>query len=518
LVSGLFICGQIKGYCPTLTKNVIHALQRLEDSVLRIKEEIFWFWCDLSADKNTFNLLSQNKRKAAYEIWASRIKNSTSRHKNIVLTYLNQAILVHSSVIGKEMFVKYDAEKEVENKITIGKGGEIVCPKCLRQYDNKYSFCLNCGAGLSSAAIEKSIKSKSATLELDEVHWKNWRFAWNRFLFVNSQEAFWAIIKARAKKIGDPRLKEDKICEIRDNFLTNLLEPNLFFISQALTAKHFERVKQHSSLINGISLPPGVLKQQLNCLLSQHITSLDTLARDTANGVKNIESKASLLDLYSKLCNEAENLIYEASLVDLNYLSDFSLTRDNVSKTIRDISVETHNRFEDYEKAYEILEKAVEFAGTSYQKQGLQKDLRLSKKHVDFVRQGGRSSISTSGDNSKKNKSGLIAWAVIIGFFIIVSLMSDSDSNGSSSANYQQNRSSVKTRINELKQTIESKERRLSNIIAEGERLVVTYENRFIPDYVIEKADSLDEEYAKLRLEYEEDIVAHNRLVEFYNK
>ena len=257
-------------------ENVISALQRLVDPVLRLKEMIFCFWIIKDIDKQALHSLSQNKRKDAYQIWGSEIKSQdTAPYKDTILAYLNQAVLVHSSVIGEEMFVKYDADTLVENKVSINQARNLVCPKCQARYEEQYKFCFDCGVALTKAPIEKTIKSKKRLTELDEMHWKNWQFAWKRFLFISSQEPFWEVLNKTAKEINDPRLNETKISEIRDNFLSNILEPNFIFISQALSAKDFDRVKKHSNLINGINLPPGILKRELNKLLNYHITSLE---------------------------------------------------------------------------------------------------------------------------------------------------------------------------------------------------------------------------------------------------
>ena len=52
-------------------------------------------------------------------------------------------------------------------------------------------------------------------------------------------------------------------------------------------------------------------------------------------------------------------------------MSDFALARDNIARVIRDISVELNNMHEqsNYSEAYELIEKAVEYAASSYDKQ-----------------------------------------------------------------------------------------------------------------------------------------------------
>ncbi len=552
-------------------ENVISALQRLVDPVLRFKEKIFCFWIIKDIDKQALHLLSQNKRKDAYQIWGSEIKSQdAASYNDTILAYLNQAVLVHSSVIGEEMFVKYDVDALVENKVSINQSRNLVCPKCQARYEEQYKYCFDCGAALTIAPIEKTIKSKKRLTELDEMHWKNWQFIWKRFLFISSQEPFWEVLNKTAEEINDPRLNETKISEIRDNFISNILEPNFIFISQALSAKDFERVKKHSNLINGINLPPGVLKRELNKLLNYHITSLDVLSKKTNENVEMENDKNNLINLYSKLYNQTQNYIYEVSLVDINGASDFVLTRDNVSKTLRDISIKIHNKFEDYEKAFEVIECAIEVAGTSYQKQNLERDEKVCKEHFDSWRknnpapasvqgaedsrvttsasrsEGSRSAttskaqsrpipktVPSSQSQKKSNVWGWLVWIVI--FIIIRSLNSNHTSSAPSSSSaetfvhdglyhcsdYDHNQAELLKPAESEGKSIESDRTALNSHSEELDSLMTEINGMGVtsdsPQYLIDSYNAKIDGYNAKKTSYRSDLQEFNNRVDAFN-
>src|SRR3989338_3830874 len=57
-------------------ENVMHALQRLENPILKLKEEMFWFWINGDDDRQALTYLGQNKKQAAHDIWGRSLHNS----------------------------------------------------------------------------------------------------------------------------------------------------------------------------------------------------------------------------------------------------------------------------------------------------------------------------------------------------------------------------------------------------------------------------------------------------------
>lgn len=550
-------------------ENVINALQRLEDPVSRLREEIFWFWIESNADKKSLNFLIENKRQAAHEIWKEIVDNKNLNESNSssvstedsIRACLNEAILAHSSAIGREIDLKYQEDFK-EQKIIIREETEVLCcPECQKVFEKEWKVCLKCGVNLvlyKNERKEQVIKSRNSNVVLNETHWKNWRFAISKFLLLNSSEIFWAFIVRKIKITNDPRLPESKIEELRKTFLLEVTKPNLEFISRALASKDYERTKWHSNLLNGLSLPSVILKDGFNRTLSSHIELLNQYSKDTKKEIDQFTESASkdlVLGVYSRISNHAKDIIYEGNLVDINCISDFALARDSVAGVLRSLSVEVHNRFHDCKKSYEIINEAIECAASSYLKQRFQKDAEAVKQNLVLSEQNKEQ--TTTPPKKKWNLKSIPWWVWVIGFFVLVSVFSDNKSNkisssSRSSSSYQSTTSTelsnLKSRIINLKESVDSKETRiedLANEIKEKENELTSLKNdieniesqytsqSYIPQDIEGDYNNKIEEYNNVLLpayndllnqakelysEYQQEVATHDALVESYNK
>ena len=536
-------------------ENVLNALQRLENPIMRLKEELFWFWFDTARDKKGINYLIGGNRQKAHSLWREIIVSDTPNKKSIS-AFVNQAILAHSSVIGKDIILKY---KEVANEVS----EPLWCPKCYVRFKERFKFCLHCGSELTPE--KKTIKSKVRNVNLTDAHWKNWRFALNRFSTINSLKLFWDIVAKKSKRINDPRLSESKLREICDNFLQDIAQANFSFISQALIFKDHERIKQHSNLLNGSSLSHEVLRQGFNKVLSSHVNSLNRYCKNATEDISKTKRKynfieSDILEIYSKLKESVTDIIYEGNLIDINCVSDFALARDNIARVIRDISVELNNmhKQDNYSGAYELIEKAIEYATSPYIKQKLEKDKEIIKRNLDetnlYKDYYKKSEYATSTHSF--NWKPILVWGGIILLFIIGSLSensSDYNTSPSKTTSYTYNKSSTTslselkakidnlkreletktTRLSELDNDIDFKWKRLSALKNNVESLDREYGNRqYIPDWVRSDYDRQAAEYnrlgpiynnlvnerQKLYNELVEKARIHDSLVEIYNK
>lgn len=571
-------------------ESVINALQRLEDPILRFKEELSWFWVYTDIDKKAYAFLSQNQRKSAHDIWSERTSEYGPPGIGKGSAFFNQAILAHSSVIGKESLVKYDSGPESGQKKTSAKKKEPTCPKCHKTYDSSWKICLDCGAYLVMDQKEEPTQSKQSNVVLDEGHWKNWNFTSNRFLYLISQEYFWESVSEKVKRINDPRLTDDKAKEICKQFFASIIEPNFVFISQALTAKDYERVKKHSSLINGLNLNVGPLFEQtslssailskgFNRVLSNHINSMNSactnLSKELTAALGEGANEDAVLDLCRAFSKKTDILIYEAKMVDINGVTDFTIARDNAAKALRNISVEVHNRFNDYSASYEIILKAIEYAGSVYQKQQCEKDARIVKSHLDAAGGPYPSSTATSSSNTASPKAGFDFGAMlakvpgfvwVIGFIMLVSWVSSSStptttaarktpSYSSSASNYTYTPPSDETmriadlkakienlksvvasqaaRIRQLGNEAENKQRELTSLKYEIDSIENRYGNAsYVPDWVTNNYNSKLQQYNSLvpvynsyvsqaknmQDSYDANIQEGNRLIAIYNR
>lgn len=536
-------------------ENILNALQRLEDPIARLKEEIFWFWIESDEDKKALNHLIENKRQAAHAIWAM---DTYKPAEESMRGSINQAILAHSSVISKEINLKYQEDLR-EQKILVQEESEIYCcPDCQKIYDKEWKICIKCSVALvvqKNERKEKLIKSRASSAVLNESHWKNWRFAVSKFLLLNTSDIFWEKIRCRIKLINDPRLPHSKVEELKDSFLIEVIEPNLEFISRALASKDYERAKLHSNLLNGFSLPSSVLKDCLNKILSNHIDLLNDYSEAATKEISKFKddvAKTTVIEVYSKFAQQIKDVIYEGNLVDISSISDFALARDNAAGVLRSLSVQVYNNCNDFKKSFEIITEAVECAASSYLKQRLQKDLEVvrlrliaSERTQQPLKQSKLGKINW-WDGVKK-----YWWIGILCFWFFSSLFSNSSSqNSSSSSSSSQSAisiSALKAQIESAKARLKIKENQLTELDAQLEQkkdellaiqkytddVVAQYNNATIPPEVEQKYNSLIDDYNNVKhpafknlieqrenlySAYEAELKKANKLVDSYNK
>jgi len=525
-------------------ESVTEALQRLENPSLRLKEELNWFLFVSDADKRAFEFLKEGKRKEAHEAWRDDASGYAPMSNHKLSALWNQAVLMHSTLLEKETRLKYSFVEKTETKKIAAKK-KMVCPKCKGLYDEIYRLCGTCLVPLQPRVEQEAVQIK-ANLELTDAHWTNWRFVLNRFTAINSEEAFWKHIFSKAEKVNDPRLNINKMKEMQSQFLESVLSPNFFFISQALNSKDYERVKKHSNLINGINLPASVLKRGINKLLTNHISRVTECvekAKTDLNKFGETAKEDEIAFLYTSLMGQIGGSMEAAKMVDINLMSDFVLTRDNVSNLLRNISTTINNRFKNYELAEEIIDKAVECAGSSYQKQRLTKDAETVKANAKAQR---ANEAYQSYNQPKNNNNGTFwGWAIFIGIIFLVNVFSSSSKNSSSgssksnsvyrpasSASYSA-RSGLKSQIESLKGTIQLQENKvaafqrvLKNKSDEIENLrsnmlfmSSSEHNKNIDRFnsMVNEYNQLLEQARSLQSQYQSNIERHNNLVEQYN-
>lgn len=438
-------------------ENVINALQRLENPVMRLKEEIFWFWIESDDDKQALEYLKQNKRQAALEIWRRITRNinleylkanssSDELPREVIRASLNAAVLVHSTVLAKESTIEYQHTELRKQLLIAQKESHVLyCPKCQKKFDKpptKYlkdrAWCSSCGVVLITQRderIEKIINSIDSHIEGNDSHWNNWCFVLDSFVFLNLSNSFWLEVNKIINTINDPRLPLSGIKSIQNNFLLEVTNPNLESISNALSSKDYDRVTWHSNLLSTISLPSSILRNGFNKTLGHHIDLIyrycDDANAERSKSKDNTETKF-LYGVYSRFTDQVKSIISEGNLVDINCISNFALARDKLASVLREISVEVHNRCSDLKMANEIILEAAECAASPHVKEGLEKDVEeLRNRLINLI---AVEKLERQVAN-RKNWSNII-WAVIIIGGIVSGLLSSSNNATNSHSTY----------------------------------------------------------------------------------
>lgn len=560
-------------------QNVINALQRLENPISRLKEEIFWFWIDTDIDRNAVDCLIRGDRHSAHELWKSVIASDIEEDKK-VSALVNQMILSHSSVIGREIDLRYK-----EDVYTKG-----VCPRCNMQFGHEYRFCVECGNKLKEVIVENT-SARKRNVSLSDTHWQNWRFAINRISLIAENEYFWKRAREKATRINDPRLSDIRLKEMRGSFLSDIASPNFRFLSQSLVSKDYERTKQHAALLNGSSFSYEYLRKGFNEILSSHITLIDRHCRNSAKEIAKFnqsEQKTidTVVDIYSTLEKNVSGTVEEGNFIDFNCISDYGLARDKLADNVKNMAIVLNNflvadkkmppknREWGYQKAHEMVKKAIEYAASQYTKQKFVKDEELVKNNMEIERlnrsyyEKSASNKSTSNSTtyrpstkqtSRTNWKPIIGWILFIGFIIVVGYLSDDSSNKTNasskrSSSYSSQSSSSSTSLYQLKTSIES----LSEAIKQKETRLLSLEERvksgnsrlealqfeindlntrmnntwlgrngLIDEYnqkvntynaMLASHNTVYSKYKALHDSYKQDVSTHDALVESYNK
>jgi len=525
-------------------------------------------------DEEAVNLLIQDKRQDAHNIWKSVTTSDTPNNKSIS-AFVNQAILAHSSVIGKEIGVKYGEEIEEVQISTGKKRNTLYCPKCRKEYDLSWKVCLDCRSKLKEHSTNKTVKQKKSNIALGEAHWKNWRFVINRFSTIVSQDLFWEYVGEKARKTNDPRLSRKKIQEIHEHFVADISEPNFAFISRALSCKDYERVKRHSSLLNGSTISADVLRGGFNQILSEQNRTMSRYSELAETDLLKVEkeqknSAKKVINIYTRLVDNVTDVVYEGNIVDINSVSDFVIARDKLAKVARNSAIALNNVLvsdklnsqkeiiNNYNCAHDMIRKALEFAGSSYIRQKYEKDEELIRKNLEMTRVYNsytqqQASPKTSGFNWKA----IIGWGAVILFYVIVANLPDDSSNKGttrSTSSYKSKSSStqpslyqLKTRIENLATSIKAKESKLAELESSikfgnsrlesletelntlnsrmknawfGKDKLIDEYNKKVNQYnaLQNKYNPIYTEYKQVYNKYKQEVTTHDKLVESYNK
>lgn len=547
--------------------NVINSLQRLENPVSRLKEEMFWFWNDTDIDREAIDHLIKGDRQAAHVLW-KRFTASDHPDETTISAFVNQMVLSHSSVIGKELTIRYNGQGDHVS------GDCKYCLKCKSEFNREYDFCIHCGGKL----ILKE-KEAGTNMLLSDRHWTNWRFAFNRISLIASEDLFWEKIYEKAERINDPRLSSAKVDEIRDSFLCDMVNPNFRFIAQSLFNKDYERTKKHAGLLNGSSLECEILRKGFNETLSFQVTLIKRHCNNAKKEVSefkrnNIKPTQDIVSIYSRLEQNVTDSVKEGNIVDFNCLSDYGLARDGLANDVKNMAIILNNlligdktiigqnREWGFNKAHEMIKKAYEYACSQYTKEKFAKDEEVIKSNMAMegieAIYNGTTSTSQSSVNEKENtmtkkpssqndyrqqnnqnyskatpsnlvwKSGWF-WAFIIFCLVVFNWPKDTSKQRSTSSitptPYSTPKSNepttyqLKSQIEELDGTIRDKEVKLQEV---QERL--DSKNKAI-EALKSKIEGLESSYntawygkEQLADDYNQSVDSHNVILEAYQK
>lgn len=352
-------------------ENVIAAVERLENPLLRLKEEIFYFWIDNKADKDGIELLRESRIKELIQLWTVKRLD----RKNIS-TAVNRVVLAHGIAISNE--IKGDFSDE---------------------------------------------------------NWTNWEIAIKSFVEFSQSDLYWARIKERIKKFKDKRAERIDLINIKENYLDNIIKVNFMFISQSSATRNYERIGKHISLLKELKASSRNFKKHIDNVLKYTIDKIlyhTKRARDWLNQDGENASLQELIDVGKKYKSGIQNFIDEGKCVDTEGISSFSIALDKSAQLLREFAVIIHNgcckkaeysydiREGGYKivtgdleiEAHELMNYAYKIVHSPYLKDKFRSDLEILQEFCDLYK----------SQTQEKRRSSL--WSIIKwGFWIFVSIV-----------------------------------------------------------------------------------------------
>ena len=517
-------------------ENILNALQRLEDPITRLKEEIFWFWIETDDDKDAIDCLIEGDITEARNIWNRQFTEDDLNISALV----NQIILGHSTAIAESVQI----------------------------LDN------------GQDAIDK--KSQD-----------NWKAIINSLILLNNNDSFWDSIYRKAERISDSRLTPDKIDKIKERFLSDVLQPNFMLISQALNKKEYEIVKYQVDLFHNTSLPEDlriptkILTEGFNRILSYHKKTLNDYTDNVRTQFNKIDKDkenlnkyvTSIISLYNRYDKKIGNIIFEGYIIDKNNITDFAIAKDKTAEMINVMSVSIFNSLvEDHSfqkrntalrKSLAMIKRASGYATTNYTKQKIKKNENVINRSLQNIleqdkpdnaidkKQKEVQSQTKDKQEDKKEKPPqpkripVLVYFVLSIILLVLLFSFEIPSNPPSSKARTTSSSTTKTSaqttstsssldspkkdleqlrltINKLEDTIINKEKALEEmeseldrkdaIINKMESILEDIKSKFYYSFSQSEKDKLADSYEQIYEQYEIQINSYQNLYLFYEK
>ncbi len=282
-------------------ENIASALQRLEDPVRRIKQELSWFWLQSDADRQALKALSARQLKNAFAIW---LKESGLTQENL-------------------------SEKEISPLTT---------PEALVALHNLFVL-------LQSSLLRNELNpDKDAAfvlLENDTNPQENWAIALRVFNFLHTNVKFWELVKKRIDAMQDRRVQNISMEEIKESALNNALSGHFFLMTKALGNKDLPMLDKHIEILENANMPVDLYKSGLNLVLNSRIESINALCDEFVRERKVAEDKGDgslYKSLFYKYRDSAKPLIEDCNIVDRKGMTDFGVSREKFAKSFQQLS------------------------------------------------------------------------------------------------------------------------------------------------------------------------------------
>jgi len=308
------------------------SLQRLSNPEFRLIDEIFWFWTlDHSSPQDSdaaLLYLMKHDLKGAVNIWHEReahvSESNASKH--------NLAILYH--------LLALDLEAEQANR---------------------------------------ALTSTESTLKQDY-----WKESFTRWLTLINYEGFWDRLNSRIHALGDPRLTEQTLDEIRQGFPIALISINAQLAARAAQKNDKTLSLFHINLMRNSGFPSKSIDDVLVKVAAPTNDQIKILCESTDAIVNNAPEAGK--QQANLIADKSANLL--SSLDVLLPLGSTMLesAHDKVALCIMRAQIAYGNKTEDWESSLELLSKAIRVAISPSTKQRISDNADIVKSNLQYFK------------------------------------------------------------------------------------------------------------------------------------
>ncbi len=282
-------------------ENITSAVQRLEDPVRRIKQELSWFWLQSESDQQALKALSKGELKDAFAIW------------------LKDSGLTVAQLYSKEI-------------------SPLTTPEALTALHNLFVL-------FQATLLRNELMAREdqiiVLVENDPKSQENWAVALRVFNFLHANEKFWQLVKKRIDQMQDRRVQNISMDEIKESALNNALSAHFFLMTKALGNKDLPMLDKHIEILENANMAADLYKSGLNLVLNSRIESINFLCDEFVRERKVAEDKgdsALYKNLFYKYRDSGKPLIEDCKIVDRKGMTDFAISREKFAKSFHQLS------------------------------------------------------------------------------------------------------------------------------------------------------------------------------------
>ncbi len=282
-------------------ENIVSALQRLEDPVRRIKQELSWFWQESEPDSQAIKALSNRQIKEAFAIW---LKVSGLNVANLFEKEISPLSTPEALVALHNLFVLFQATL-LRNELMAKEDQAIVL-------------------------LDNPPNSQEC-----------WAIALRIFNFLHNNEKYWQVVKKRIDQMGDRRVQNISMDEIKESALNNALSAHFSLMTKALGNKDLSTLDNHIEILENANMPVDLYRSGLSLVLNSRIESINLLCDEFVREKKVADDKGDgsvYKSLFYKYRDSAKPLIEDCKSVDRKGMTDFVVSREKFAKSFHQLS------------------------------------------------------------------------------------------------------------------------------------------------------------------------------------